>query len=91
MRGNGEYASSHALKEYSGHLIDLCEDILALWVYDELTKSQVVRCRKTRFGGVHVLLRYMFIKQRQYGSTADPDAEIKADAEIEMQRSVDLQ
>ena len=28
-------------------------------------------------------------KIRQYGSTADPDAEIKADAE--MQRSVDLQ
>ena len=48
--------------EYSGHLIDLCEDILALWIYDELTKSQVVRCRKTRFGGVHVLLSYMFCK-----------------------------
>ena len=59
MRGNGEHAASHALMEYSGHLIDLCEDILALWIYDELTKSQVVRCRETRLLGVHVLIECM--------------------------------
>ena len=47
---------------YSGHLIDLCKDILALWVYDELTKSQVVRCRKTRSLGVHVHVKYMICK-----------------------------
>ena len=47
---------------YSGHLIDLCKDILALWVYDELTKSQVVRCRKTRLLGVHVLIECMVCK-----------------------------
>ena len=47
---------------YSGHLIDLCKDILALWVYDELTKNQVVRCRKTRSLGVHVHIQYMICK-----------------------------
>ena len=54
MRGKDDHAQLHAVMVYSGHLIDQCEDILALWIYDELTKSQVVRCRKTRFGGVSV-------------------------------------
>ena len=56
MRGKDDHAQLHAVMEYSGHLIDQCEDILALWIYDELTKSQVVRCRTSRFGGVHVLI-----------------------------------
>ena len=59
VRGKDDHAQLHALMEYSGHLIDQCEDILALRIYDELTKSQVVRCRKTRSGGVHVPRWYM--------------------------------
>ena len=57
VRGKDDHAQLHALMKYRGHLIDQCEDILALWIYDELTKSQVVRRTEARMSHALVTRR----------------------------------